>query len=602
MILPPKGLGLKIIFLRNFKLEQLQNILLPSHDFSAPEDMYVRTNDRTTIFAEPKRIEFRIGGKAWFDTYYNSVSVGALKRITSIDNLYLALEGQGRFLLKIGLHRLGNPRRWLMEKKVRLPLETPLALPWSSLEDGMLYVALESMEEGVLTGGGFLTDAQTSAPVKLGVVITHFNRKLFVVPAIARIREQLLSQPELAGKIELIVVDNSKNLTAEEALGATLIPNHNYGGSGGFTRGLLHLIDNSFTHCLFMDDDATCEIESIRRTYMLQCFAAKPELAISGALLNEIHPSILIEKGAVYKEGVWRALNHDRDVVGVRSLLEVEQVRERCIYGAWWFFCFKISEVKAFPFPFFVRGDDVLFGIMNNFDVETINGISCWGEEFSLKESPSARYLSLRGLLTIALKNKKTNRVRTIKVIAAWLSSSFLSYNYGSASAILNAIEDVTKGPKFWVENIDMGAVRAKLAPLNAEEKMVPISLADYDFICRGEHEGRLRRLIRKITLNGMLLPSFLLRDQTVFEIKSFRANFRRVFRFKRVLYYSESTKLGYIAILDQRRFLSIMIRSIGILGKFFFNFPQLRNDYQKALPEMTSEAFWRKIYQGKGE
>lgn len=584
------------------ELEILQTILLPGFEFAATEDMYARINDRAVFFSHPKRIEFRVGGKVFLDTYYNGVSVGVLKRISAIETLCLALEGQGRFLLKVGLHRLHNPHRWLMEKEVQLPFKDPLALPWSSLEDGMLYVALEALDAGELTGGGFLTSTLPVVPVKLGVVITHFNRKSFVVPAISRIREQLLSRPDMAGKIELIVVDNSKTLTAQEAEGATLIPNHNYGGSGGFTRGLLHLIDNQFTHCLFMDDDATCEIESIRRTYMLQCFAIKPELAISGALLDEMRPNVLVEKGAVYKGGAWQALNHNRNVVDVHSLLEAEQLRERSAYGAWWFFCFKISSIKSFPFPFFVRGDDALFSIMNKFNVETINGVSCWGESFSLKENPSARYLSLRGILTIMLQNKNASRLKGFRVIRDWLLSSLFSYNYGSAAAILKAVEDVTKGPRFWVDNIDMSAVREKLAPLSAQEKMGPVCLADYDLVYRGDHESKLRRLVRGVTLNGMLLPAFLQHDKIVFEAKSFRASFRRVFRFKRVLYYADATGQGYVATFNQIHSFALMFRSILVFGRFLYKFKSLSKDYQTALPEMTSETFWRKVYQDKSE
>lgn len=62
--------------------------------------------------------------------------------------------------------------------------------------------------------------------MKLGVVITHFNRKQYVVPAIQRIESQLLNDPQYEGKIDLVVVDNSKNITQEEAgIKPIIIPN-----------------------------------------------------------------------------------------------------------------------------------------------------------------------------------------------------------------------------------------------------------------------------------------------------------------------------------------------------------------------------------------
>ena len=50
-------------------------------------------------------------------------------------------------------------------------------------------------------------------------------------------------RPELAGRITLTVVDNSRNLGLEPLPGVTVLPNRNLGGTGGFVRGLLQLID-----------------------------------------------------------------------------------------------------------------------------------------------------------------------------------------------------------------------------------------------------------------------------------------------------------------------------------------------------------------------
>lgn len=34
-------------------------------------------------------------------------------------------------------------------------------------------------------------------------------------------------------------------------------------------------------------------------------------------------------------------------------------------YGGWWFFAFNINAIEYYSFPFFVRGDDLLFGYMH---------------------------------------------------------------------------------------------------------------------------------------------------------------------------------------------------------------------------------------------
>jgi len=94
-----------------------------------------------------------------------------------------------------------------------------------------------------------------------------------------------------------------------------------------------------------------------------------------------------------------------------------------------------------------------------------------------------------------------------------------------------------------------------------------------------------------------MLLPGFLLRDQTVFEHKSFRASYRRIFRFRHVLYYYEAMGLGYVAHYDRRLFFRVLYGFMKISARFLVTLPRLREAYQRALPEMTSEAFWRRLY-----
>ena len=88
-------------------------------------------------------------------------------------------------------------------------------------------------------------------------------------------------------KVSLNVVDNSQNLP--EIDGVNIIPNENLGGSGGFTRGLMHLKENgSYTHCLFMDDDASCEVEGIKRTISFLEHALDHKTALAGAMLSKI--------------------------------------------------------------------------------------------------------------------------------------------------------------------------------------------------------------------------------------------------------------------------------------------------------------------------
>lgn len=161
--------------------------------------------------------------------------------------------------------------------------------------------------------------------------------------------------------------------------------NQNLGGTGGFARGMLSLIDGgTHIHALFMDDDASCETESIARALALLFHGRMPRLAVTGSLISESRPWQLLENGARF-DGYVQPIGIGRNLHQVLALLDCGRGDPRPNYGAWWFFAFGRADVQRGPFPFFVRGDDIFFGLHNDFEVITTLGIACQGEDFHVK-------------------------------------------------------------------------------------------------------------------------------------------------------------------------------------------------------------------------
>lgn len=414
-----------------------------------------------------------------------------------------------------------------------------------------------------------------------------------------RIQEQLTSDERFKNKIDLIVVDNSQNITNEESHGATIIPNLNLGGSGGFTRGLLHLKDNNYSHCLFMDDDASCEIESIRRTYIMMAFSSDINLSVAGSMLREIEPYRLFEKGAIF-DGRCKPIKSGLDMRHVFDLMIAEKQDITPNYGGWWFYSFNIKEIKHYAFPFFVRGDDSLFSLMNKFPICTMNGISTWGDDFALKHGVLPMYLDTRYHILNSMQFLNKDLVFSLKNVVNFFLGQLFSYNYSSAKAVTLALKDVMKGPEFWKSNIDMFEVRKLVTSLQPNEKMLPIKLDEIMPIGAKYHESRFERFLRTITLNGFLLPSFLIKNEVVYQDKSFRAWIRALYRHKKVLYFYEPNGLGYIAEHNKGLFFK-ELSAFGVQAiKFIFKYKNLKKEYKDALPYMTSEEFWREVYKGE--
>ncbi|ARO15313.1 galactofuranosylgalactofuranosylrhamnosyl-N-acetylglucosaminyl-diphospho-decaprenol beta-1,5/1,6-galactofuranosyltransferase [Ketogulonicigenium robustum] len=578
---------------------KLQTLVFPGTDLPAPEDMYFHHNDRRVISRlSDGLVDIPVRSATLTDTFFNGFSVGKWKSICNIDDLGLALTGSGRVIVRVGINVLDHASRWLSEVECVLS-DTPtlIEIPaFPTLTDGILFFQVLALEPATLTGGFYFTRTPPPNDVRLGVVVTHFNRKNYVLPAIRRVSEQVLADPDLAGRIALIVVDNSQNIAPEEAMGAVVIPNKNLGGAGGFTRGLLHLKDNGFSHCLFMDDDASCEMEAIRRTFRIMQYAKQPNVAVAGSMMREAAPYELHEAGAVYRDGSYYQIKKGLDLRNRDQLLLAEERSESIGYGGWWHFGFQIDQVKRFAFPFFVRGDDVLFSMTNDFKIETMNGIGGWAEDFDIKEGPFTRYLGWRATTLSYILTSNRSAKRLLRMYRRNIMGNLFSYNYASARACSMALQDVMKGPQFWVDNLDMSDVRARMAVECPGEKLGDIVFPD-DIALGPKNEKKFHKLIRKLTLNGFALPERMIRDQTVIDRKGFVGDLQKIFKYRRVIYVAPNSGAGYMASYDKKRFWEEYRLAKETAREFAKQFDDLRQTYKAAFPEMTSEKFWRDVY-----
>ena len=585
---------------------------MPSSVFGAPETLYVRLS-RGAFFDEERRVlSFGRGGQASFDTFFNGFTIHTWKKHTAVNTLCFSLKGRGKFVLRFGVHCLNTTDRWVSEQTILLregkEFFTTLDF-WSSLQEGMLYYSLEALDNGVIEDGYFSTTECPHNNVKLGIVITHFNRKQYVLPAVKRIREALLENPRYTGKIELIIVDNSRNIMPEEVCGVTLIPNPNYGGAGGFMRGLLHLKDEgSFTHCLFMDDDTSCEVESIQRSYALLSYATQNKFAIAGSLLFDTTPNILFDKGISLSRHSRRYLDMNK----VSDLLKAEIGDEMIDYGAWFFFAFAIKDVKHYAFPFFVKVDDILFSLQNKFNIVTMNGINIWGESFLIKESPLTYYLDTRGELVLWMYLNLSSAPLSFRILffvkrVVWnLLRSLFLYKYGaSALATRMGVCDFMQGPAFWLSNLDLSNVRQRIASLPKDEEKTTLILKNITVSKEKlPSEKPWHKFLRLITLNGFLLPYGCLKKEPLLINGKTRKAVRQTFRYNTVAYIydppntpDQNTYTGYITYHNKKAFFKGLRTSCFLLIKLLIKLPILQIKYNQALKKFTSETFWRQIY-----
>ncbi|GBR48829.1 glycosyltransferase [Acetobacter pomorum DSM 11825] len=580
-------------------LTVLHRLILPTEGLEQCDAMYVRPVLPECI-AEPASQIFLVRAEQGFtfDTFYNAFSVKKWKQTGGISRLAFSLRasGQGEVVL---FHRssagIVTP---VWRKKIKGETCCVEEIPaWHTLSDGLIYFSITATQDCRVEAAYFATSSPMLQVPQLGVVITHFNRQHYVRNSIHRVRQALLPDPAYQDSIHFIIIDNSANLDPADVPGAKVIKNHNYGGSGGFARGLLYLNEQgTFTHCLFMDDDISCEVEAIRRCYAMLAYSADKQIGLAGTLLDDCKPWSVQEKGAAFSDGVFRALHVGEDVRPVENLLKLEQDAGKPVYGGWWFFAFRLDAVSAYPFPFFVRGDDALFGLMNRFNIVTLNGIACFSEHFLSKENAFTRYLGMRASLAIYLMMGEARTLPALKMMGLAFLWCALSCRYQSAHAILLAFQDVNKGPAFWRQNLDFMPL-AKRIQKETTCRKDDIYFQSEPFMYMGRPETRLRKYIRLLSLNGHLLPQCCLCKTPVYVGEYTRGLLGLTFRYQHIVYRKYESQDIFEAELDASQFFRLVKAFIKTALVFVLKASALKRSYRKNLPELTGKKFWQRVY-----
>lgn len=578
-------------------MNSIQKCILPSTDICSEESLYFKIVGNGFFSYSQKNISVKSLSKIKFDTYYNGLSISLIKKHTTINELYLNINIKGNAIVKIGVHQLGKPLKWLLEdvinnKNQTLKVNENLL---THLNEGLLFFEIDAISDIEFFDYEWQTDLEPVQHVRLAVVITHFNRLNYVLPAIKRLNYKVLNE-----HIKLFVIDNSRNINAPDYDHVTIIKNKNYGGSGGFTRGLLEAKKNGFTHCLFMDDDASCEPESIYRAFIAFSYAKFNNIAIAGSILRELEPYRLFEKGAKFT-GICKPICSGLNMKNLSHILKAEQSSEKVDYGGWWFFGFKIEEAKFYPFPFFVKGDDIMFSMMNKFDILTPIGVACWGEDFSHKASPLSIYLDLRNHIVQRITYMDEKFARIFKLMLHMFANPIFSYNYATAKAVVKAIKDIEndyrRDDNFWIDNIDTEKIRTDISSFTPSEKLHNIEVTSSSFIDYLKGENIFRKTIRIISMNGYLLPGFLLKNKIICQEKGYRGVFRNIFQYKKVLYYYEQEKIGYIATYKRSEFFKCLLSFIFVSIIFLIRFKKIKKKQNQNVSDFTRLEFWKNLY-----
>ena len=544
------------------------------------------------------------GAVVHFDSYFNALNIGKWHATCLPKGLYLGLNGGGRVEVKV-FHAVPD-RSWELLYGAAHTLSTAgeLLIDLSHYAmtsvNGMIYFELHAIGQGVeLTEARFAVPGKINPDVKLCLSITTFKREAEVENT-ARRMAAYFKTCDFADQMHLNIVDNGNSANIIDDPRITRIPNANLGGAGGFTRGLIEGDKAGFSHVLFMDDDASIPMEALHRAYAFLTLSKDPKAAVAGAMISNSDKWRMWENGAVFDRNCRPQFN-GVDLRDWRQVMEMEfasaSYRSSKMYGGWWFFAFPVKAVTHYPFPFFVRGDDINFSLANDFHITTLNGVVSFAEDFSDKESPLTLYLDLRNHFVqhLTLEKMEIGPLNIARIGIGFFARNAVKFQYETIDALLMAWNDVLKGPEFFAQNADAAAQRAAVKALYKVESWKPVG--DFNLTEKRRYKvknGRGRAYFRW-TLNGHLLPFYKLWGSRVVLQPRDRNNYAPIWGAARTTYLNSTREKAYTVTHSKTRFFAQSFRLLWLTLRLYFGYKPLLAKYRKGYGEITVPGFWQK-------
>jgi galactofuranosylgalactofuranosylrhamnosyl-N-acetylglucosaminyl-diphospho-decaprenol beta-1,5/1,6-galactofuranosyltransferase len=579
----------------------LQSLVLP--DELHPETALTLRNGLGWHLSDDRALECQPGAVLALDTAYNVFSWAKWHRYCGLRDLRLSLRGRGCLCLTVTAERDPEEGTALIRRQFDVALDGVHVLDLSDwladLGECVLHLSLAAVTPGRIEAVDWCTATPPGRMPELTLCVTTFRREAAAIATALRFDAFARVSP-LSRHLHLLVVDNGHTVSLPPLEHVTLLTNRNLGGSGGFSRGLDQAIMRGGTHCLFMDDDASVDMTSITRTWTFLAYASRTDVAVAGALMKAEIPTEVWENCAQF---LWSCQSRSRhaDLTTRRHLLALEfeslKPQPYNLYGGFWFFAFAIEQVRHWPFPFFVRGDDINFSIANRFQIVTLPGVISFQDmDFSDKESSMTLYLDLRCDMVqhLSLEVVPWRFAKLLRTPLFFFVRSMIQNHHDSLHALNLSLEDVLLGPSFFVTHSDLIQRRAQIAaarkreiwqpltgPLPTERRIInPLSV--------------WQRQLMKLTLNGLFLPGFGRWGNRLVLPRNKRQLVRQCWGAAEITYVSQDGTQIMQVRHEKLSTLREGLRMLRNLARITWKYRAIRAEWQREYPALTTQEFWR--------
>lgn len=610
------------------------NILLETNPRSvAYPGLYCRSDQPVVHDPDSGDWQMYAAGDYDFATYFNSLSVMKLRKYTIASGftLHLELKGAAATIQETYGDAFAAHPLPLDQVKVDLGASDDwqvVDIPLTVTKD-MIIVGFTISTQGrvAIRNSYYALDYEGSLRnVELALGTTTFKKESFIINNVDLVKKNIIdSDDDIAGHFHMYVIDNGRTLDPQalSSRRVTVVPNDNVGGAGGFTHAMINAMEQTpqATNILLMDDDVAVSPESIKRTYNLLRIVkpAYSESIISGAMLSyEVGEDQWEDIGFVDPGSNFVAckpplhLTHFEDLVYNEVFRPTKRMKKN-MYAAWWYCCIPISVIQknGLPLPYFVRCDDVEYGIRCKTDFITMNSLCVWHMSFHVRyNSAVERYQATRNTMIAQMTSGLAPDTDPFKEMHKNMKLELKKFGYADAELCLDAFEDFMKGPDFYsrpgiAEETFMKANKDKeklvdfktlQKQIDADPDLVGLKISHIDrqlidgdkprsFIDRAEDvtTDNWQRFIKRegsgyavIPLAGWVYPAGVIRGK------------------KKLVAIDWYNRKGAIRVKDSKRYDQIMKRYKRDLRYYKANINRLRYEYAASRKKVTSLSFWK--------
>lgn len=602
---------------------KLANIVCCVDDHATSHsELYYRIERGSAVRTLPGG-SLQIDGTVDFMTYVNGFSALKWRQYAGLDEVCLNLVLDGS-----GLVRIYGVKHGSLD-----PVEIKQA-PFSP-ENGSGSLAISvCLENFDLIGFSISSEESTTATlvkgcytaavdedevnrVDLALSTTTFKNERFIIPNIELVKAGISKEVgPIRDHFHMFVVDNGQTLDSASLSDelVTVLPNPNTGGSGGFARGMMAATETpgQFTHIILMDDDVSIMPESLIRTFNLLSLARGKykDAFINGAMLSMEDPTRQFEDVSyVATTGAYRRVKGDLNVGKLPDILENERTNVEVdqAYGAWWYSCIPVKAIErnGLPMPFFIRCDDVEFGMRNKPVYMTMNCICVWHASFEGRFRASVDcYQYFRNFFAMIALDDCADEKMFVLRIQRGVRQNLRDMDYQAAEFILDGFEDYLRGPVY-LQKLDGAATMIGKGKLN--EKLIPVSQMDPNLLRNAGvteqvlanaslefHPSKFMKYWRSIPYDKHYLPDALLRGKPGYVVKNGSCTLEgNSTRCKTLVFLDPTREKGSVRTMDRARFKSIRSREHELMARYRKEGKSVRGAWKDAMPYMTSREFW---------